>query len=68
LTSYSDFNYSDSSEEPTFAASDVPLIEVRNVVQAINFVHSIETPLFNHGKGTSWTLFSWLEEQSNSFV
>lgn len=60
--------HSHSSKEASRAAPNIALIEVRDIVEAIDFINTIKTPFLNHGESTTRTFFGWLPEKSNCFI
>ena len=63
-----DFDSVTGSKERTFANSNVSLIKVWNVVISIYLVNIIKTALLDHRKSSSWSFFSWLEQQTDKLV
>ena len=49
------------SEERPRADSDIALVKVGNVVEAIDLINTIEASIFDHVSRTTKPFFSWLE-------
>ena len=60
-----DFDCGYLGHDGTLTDTDVTFLEIGDIVVSVNLVNSIKTALLYHGKGTTWTLLSWLKEKSN---
>ena len=63
-----DLDSGDCREEGTRAHSNVPFVEVGNVVEAIDLVDSNHAFLLHHGQGSAWAFLGWLQEQSDTLI
>ena len=57
-----DLHLSDCGKEAAFTNTNVALVKVRHVVEAINLVNSLHAAFFNHWFGTTRAFFSGLKE------
>lgn len=63
-----DGHYGHSSEEASGTAPDVSFFKVGDVVEAVDFIHSLKATFLNHGQGTTGALFSRLPQESHCFI
>ena len=63
-----DLHDGDGSKEGSLAHPNVTLVEVRDVVESIDFIDSLETLFLDHGKGATRSLLGWLKQKSHTLV
>ena len=59
---------SNFGKEWSFAYSDVSLVKIWHVVEAVDFIDIFQTAFLNHHWSTSWTFFCRLEQKTHEFV
>ncbi len=68
LADYFDLDGRDSCEETSVADTDITLVEIREVVEPVDFIDAFKAAFFDHGQCSTWTFFGWLKQESDCFT